>query len=139
MASVNGPADGRSTAELVQLAGDQLSRLVRDELALAKAELADKGRHAGLGVGLFGASGLVALYAIGALVLAAIAGLAEAVPAWLSALIVGVALLLVAGAMMLMGRRQVRRALPPVPKEATDGVRADLAAMRTAVRKRGRQ
>jgi putative superfamily III holin-X len=138
MTSVNGSADGRSTAELVQQAGEQLSRLIRDELALARAELAEKGRHAGLGVGLFGASGLVALYALGALVLAAIAGLAEAVPAWLSALIVGVALLLLAGLMTLLGRRHVRRAMPPVPKEATDGVRADLAAVRTAVRERGR-
>ena len=138
MASVNGSADGRSTAELVQLAGEQLSRLVRDELALAKAELAAKGRHAGVGVGLFGGSGLVVLYGLGALVLAAIAGLAEAVPAWLAALIVGVALLLVAGLMVLLGRRQVRRAMPPMPKEATDGMRADLAVMRTAVRERGR-
>jgi putative superfamily III holin-X len=138
MTSVNGSADGRSTTELVQLAGEQLSRLVRDELALARAELSNKGRHAGLGVGLFGAAGLVALYGLGALVLAAVAGLAEAVPAWLSALIVGVALFLVAGGMVLLGRGQVRRAMPPVPKEAADGVRADLAAMRTAVRERGR-
>ena len=138
MASVNGSIDGRSTAELVQQASEQVSRLVRDELALAKAELADKGRHAGVGVGLFGGSGLVALYALGALILAAIAGLAEAVPAWLSALIVGVALLLIAAIMVLLGRRQVRQAMPPVPKEATDGVREDLAAMRTAVRERGR-
>jgi hypothetical protein len=138
MVSGNGSADGRSTAELVQHAGEQLSRLVRSELALARAELADKGKHAGLGVGLFGASGLVALYGLGALVLAAIAGLAEAVPAWLSALIVGVALFLLAGGMVLMGRRHVRRAMPPVPKEASDGVRADLATVRTAVRERGR-
>jgi hypothetical protein len=138
MASVNGSADGRSTAELVQHAGEQLSRLVRSEIALAKAELAAKGRHAGVGVGLFGGSGLVMLYAFGALILAAIAGLAEVVPAWLSALIVGVALLLVAGLMALLGRGQVRRAMPPTPKEATDGMRADLAVVRAAVRERGR-
>lgn len=137
MVSVNGSTDGRSTAELVHDAGEQLSRLVRDELALARAELADKGRHAGLGVGLFGTGGMFALYGVGALVLAAIAGLAEAVPAWLSALIVGVVLLLVAGGLALLGSRQVRRAMPPVPKEAADGVRADLAAVRTAVRERG--
>lgn len=138
MVSVNGSADGRSTAELVQQASEQVSRLVHDELALAKAELADKGRHAGVGVGLFGGSGLVALYALGALILAAIAGLAEAVPVWLSALIIGVALLLVAAIAALLGRRQVRQAMPPMPKEATDGVREDLAVMRTAVRERGR-
>lgn len=138
MASVNGSADGRSTGELVQQASEQVSRLVRDELALARAELAVKGRHAGLGAGLFGGSGLVALYALGVLILAAVAGLAEAVPTWLSALIVGVALLLIAAIMAMLGRRQVRQAVPPMPKEATDGVREDLAAVRLAVRERGR-
>lgn len=138
MVSVNGSADGRSTAELVQQASEQVSRLVRDELALAKVELSEKGRHAGVGVGLFGGSGLVALYALGALILAAIAGLAEAVPTWLSALIIGVALLVIAAIMALVGRRQVKQAVPPTPKEATDSVRADLATLRTAVRDRGR-
>jgi hypothetical protein len=127
-----------STAELVQRAGEQLSRLVRDELALARAELAAKGKKAGTGAGLLGGAGLVALYALGALVLAAIAGLAEAVPAWLSALIIGGALLIIAGLMALLGRRRVRQALPPVPTEAADGVRADLETVKTAVRERGR-
>jgi hypothetical protein len=138
MVAVNGSADSRSTAELVQQASEQVSLLIRDELALAKAELADKGRHAGVGVGLFGGSGLVALYGLGALILAAIAGLAEAVPAWLSALIVGVALLLVAGIMALAGRRQVRQAMPPVPDAVSHGVRADVDTVKTAVRSRGR-
>ncbi|HEY8471926.1 MAG TPA: phage holin family protein [Natronosporangium sp.] len=137
MTSVNGSANGRSTAELVQQASEQVSRLVRDELTLAKAELAEKGRHAGVGVGLFGGSGVVVMYALGALIIAAIAGLAEALPTWLSALIIGVALLLIAGVMVLLGRRQVKQAVPPMPKEATDGVRADLAALKTAVRERG--
>jgi hypothetical protein len=127
-----------STAELVQRAGEQLSRLVRDELALARAELAAKGRSAGAGAGLLGGAGLVVLYALGALVLAAIAGLAEAVPAWLSALIVGGALLLIAGLMALLGRRRVRQAMPPMPTEAADGVRADVETVKTAVRERGR-
>jgi hypothetical protein len=126
-----------STAELVQRAGDQLTRLVRDELALARAELVSKGRKAGAGAGLLGGAGLVALYAVGALVLAAIAGLAEAVPAWLSALIIGVVLLAIAGGMALVGRSRVREALPPVPEEAADGVRADLETVKTAVRERG--
>ena len=127
-----------STAELVQRAGDQLSRLVRDELALARTELAAKGRKAGTGAGLLGGAGLVALYALGALVLAAIAGLAEAVPAWLAALIIGGALSVIAGGMALLGRRRVRQALPPVPEEAANGVRADLEAVKAAVRERGR-
>lgn len=130
-------ATEQSTAQLVQHASEQAARLVREELALARAELVEKGRHAGFGAGLFGGGGLVALFGLGALVLAAIAGLAEAVPAWLAALIVGVALLLVAGGLALLGRRQVRQAVPPMPEAATREVRADVDAVTTAVRERG--
>jgi len=98
----------RSTADLVRLATEQASRLVRDELKLAQAELAEKGKRAGIGVGMFGASGIVALYGVGALVAAAIIGLAAAVPAWLSALIIGVVLFLIAGITALLGRGQVK-------------------------------
>jgi hypothetical protein len=125
------PPGERSTAELVQQAAEQVSRLVRDEIALARSELMEKGRHAGAGAGLLGGGGLVALYGVGALVLAAIAGLAEAMPAWVAALIV-------AGAMALLGRQQVRQAVPPVPEGATRGVRADVEAVTAAVRERGR-
>src|SRR4051794_11098159 len=104
----------QSTSELVQRASEQISRLVRDELALAKAELAEKGKHAGVGVGLFGGGGAVALYGLGALIAAAILGLANAVPAWLSALIVAVVLFAVAGALALIGRKQVSKAVPPM-------------------------
>ncbi|MDI5942380.1 phage holin family protein, partial [Micromonospora sp. DH15] len=57
-----------STAELVQRATEQVSRLVRDELALARAELTQKGKHAGIGIGLFGGGGALALYGLGALI-----------------------------------------------------------------------
>lgn len=126
----------QSIAELVQHASEQMSRLVRDELALARAELADKGRRAGLGAGLLSGGAVVALYGVGALILAAILGLAQAVSGWLAALLVGVALLVVAGVLALIGRGQVRRAMPPVPFGATRGVRADVAAVTTAVRER---
>lgn len=132
------PVAEQSTTELVQHASEQLSRLVRDELALARTELVEKGRHAGKGAGLFGSGGLITLYGIGVLILAGVYGLAEAVPLWLSALIVGVALLVVAGVLALLGRQQVRRAMPPRPEAASRSVRADVDAVTTAVRERGR-
>jgi hypothetical protein len=132
------PVAEQSTAELVRHATEQVSRLVRDEIALVRAELSAKARHAGMGAGLFGGSGLVALYALGVLIAAAVLGLAVVVPAWLAALIVGLALLLVAGGMAMFGRAQVRRAMPPVPQAATRSVRADVDAVTTAVRERGR-
>lgn len=114
-----------STADLVRQASEQLTRLVRDEIQLARLELRQKGRHAGAGIGLFGAGGMVTLYGVGALLAAGILGLATVLPAWLSALLVGAALLLMAGVMALIGRSQLRRAAPPYPQEAVTSMRTD--------------
>lgn len=112
-----------------QLTSD-VSRLVRDELQLAKAELKVKGKEAGVGVGLFGGAGTVALYGLGALIAAAILGLAYVVPAWLSALIVAAVLFVIAGIAALLGKRHVSHAGPPVPQHAVDGVHEDLEALK---------
>lgn len=126
-----------STAELVKTASEQISRLVRDELRLAQAEIAQKGRHAGIGAGLFGAGGLVALYGVAGLLTAAVLLLAYVMPAWLAAVIVGVLLLAVAGVLALIGRRQVRQATPMVPEDVVRNVKADVATVAEAVKERG--
>ncbi|MBF9129070.1 phage holin family protein [Plantactinospora sp. S1510] len=131
------PVTEQSTAELVQRATEQLSRLVRDELALARIELAEKGRHAGIGVGLFGGGGAMALCGLGVLVAAAVLALALVIPAWAAALVVAGALFLMAGVLALIGRRQVRRAVPPMPSATADSVRADVRTVASAVRDRG--
>jgi hypothetical protein len=122
-----------STGELVRRLSAQLSELFRRELELARTELTAKGKRAGAGAGLAGAGGVVALFGVGALIAAAIAGLATVMPVWLSALIVGVVLLLVAGALALVGRSRLRKAAPPVPEQAVQGVQNDVAAVRNAV------
>ncbi|WP_431976963.1 phage holin family protein [Micromonospora haikouensis] len=127
-----------STAELVQRATEQVSRLVRDELALARAELTQKGRHAGIGIGLFGGGGALALYGLGALIAAAILLLALVVPAWVAALIVAVVLFLAAGILALVGKKQVGQAVPPVPAATVRSVRADVDTVTAAVKDRGR-
>jgi hypothetical protein len=115
-----------STAELVRHAAEQISRLVRDELALARTEMTAKGKRVGVGAGLLGGGGVMALYGAGVLIAAVILGLAEAMPAWLAALLVGVVLLGVAGVLALIGRTRVREAMPPVPEETVRSVRADI-------------
>ena len=75
---------------------------------------------------MFGGSGLVALYGIGCLLAAAIIGLAGHAPAWAAALIVGGALLAVAGLAALLGKSQVSRATPPVPEQTVQSVKADV-------------
>ncbi len=136
---VEQPLTDRSTAELVKLASEQVSRLVRDELRLAQIELARKGKHAGIGVGLFGTAGFLALYGLAALFAAAALALALVLPAWLATLIVAVALLAIAGLMVLIGRGQVKRASPPVPAEAVDSVKEDIGTVAEAVKERGQR
>ncbi|MEH0841532.1 phage holin family protein [Micromonospora sp. CPCC 205711] len=127
-----------STAELVQRATEQVSRLVRDELALARAELTQKGKHAGIGIGLFGGGGALALYGLGALVATAILLLDLVLPAWAAALIVAVVLFLLAGVLALVGKKQVSHAVPPMPEAAVRSVRADVDTVTAAVKDRGR-
>ncbi|GAB3983168.1 phage holin family protein [Plantactinospora veratri] len=131
------PVAEQSTAELVQRATEQVSRLVRDELALARMELAEKGRHAGIAAGLFGGGALLALCGLGVLVAGAVLGLALVIPAWAAALVVAGALFIVAGIFALLGRGQVRRAVPPMPKATAESLRADVRTVASAVRDRG--
>jgi hypothetical protein len=132
-AATTGDLSNISTGELVRRLSTQLSELFRRELELARTELAAKGKRAGAGAGLAGAGGVVALFGVGALVAAAVAGLATVVPVWLSALIVGVVLLLVAGVLALAGRARLQKAAPPVPEQAVRGVQSDVSAVRNAV------
>jgi uncharacterized membrane protein YqjE len=132
------PVAEQSTAELVQRASEQISHLVRDELALAKAELAEKGKHAGVGVGLFGGGGALALYGLGVLIISFVLLLDLVMPNWAAALIVAVALFVIAAVLALVGKKQVSQAVPPMPTAAADSVRADVGAVAAAVKDRGR-
>ncbi len=123
------------TGELVNRLASQVSELVRGELELARSELAAKGKRAGAGAGLAGAGGVIALYGLGALIAAAVAALALVWPVWLAALVVGVVVLVVAGALALAGRSQLRRAVPPAPEHAMQSVRDDVTTVRAAVRR----
>jgi uncharacterized membrane protein YqjE len=116
----------QSVSELVQRASNQAAELVRDEIKLAQLELQEKGKRAGIGAGMFGGSGLFALYGLGALVATAILALATAVDAWLAGLIVAVVLFAVAGVLALTGKKQVEQATPPAPEQAIDSVKTDV-------------
>ena len=119
-----------SVGELVGQATEQLARLVRQEVALAKEELAEKGRRAGRGGGLLGAAGAVAYAGLLALAGTATAALSLALPVWASALIVAGVLFVIAGLLAAAGRSQLRRAAPPTPEEALGSVKADVEEIR---------
>ena len=98
--------------------------------------MTEKLTHAGKGAGLFGGAGVVSLYGVFGLLAGAVLLLAKVIPAWGAALAVGGALLLLAGIMALMGRGQVKKASPPVPEAAVQGVRTDIEAVAAAVEDR---
>lgn len=121
-----------STGELLTRLSHDTSQLVRDEMALAKLEMTEKAKRIGLGAGLFSVAGLLAFFAVATLVATAVLGLAEALPAWLAALVVAVVLLLAAGAAALVGKRNVARGAPPVPSDTIESVKLDVAEVQEA-------
>ena len=116
--------------ELVKQLSEQISALVRRELQLAQLELQEKGKRAGIGAGLFGGAGAIALYGLGVLIAAAVLVVATAVEAWLAALIVGVVLLAIAGLAGLMGKKQVDQAVPPAPEQAIQSTKRDVSEVK---------
>ena len=115
-----------SVADLARQLSEQTTRLVRQEVELAKAELSEKGKRAGIGAGLFGGAGVLGLFALGALTAAVIAALSLAMDTWLAALIVAVVYGAAAGVAALMGKRKVEAALPPVPEDSVESVKEDV-------------
>ncbi|WP_329109210.1 phage holin family protein [Micromonospora sp. NBC_01699] len=134
---VTRPVAEQSVAELVQHGTEQVSKLIRDELALARAELTQKGKHAGIGVGLFGGGGALAFYGLGALVATVILALDLVLPAWAAALIIAGVLFVGAGLLAFIGKSQVSRAVPPMPSAAVRSMRADVDTVTAAVKDRG--
>jgi peptidoglycan/LPS O-acetylase OafA/YrhL len=120
-----------SVGELIGSATEQFTRLVRAEMRLAQAELTEKGKHAGKGIGAFSTAGLLAFYAIGAGIAAAILGLSQVVDGWLAAVMVMVVLLVIAGFAALAGKKEVQQA-KPVPARTVASVKADVAEIKGA-------
>jgi uncharacterized membrane protein YqjE len=108
----------------------QVPELVRSEIRLAQAEVAQKSKRAGLGIGMFSVAGVLAFLGLATLVATAVLALALAVPAWLAALVVAVVLLAGAGLFGLLGRNQVSEATPMVPERAVEGVKEDIATVK---------
>jgi hypothetical protein len=124
-----------TTKQLVQDLTQQTSTLVRKELTLAELELKEKGKRAGIGGGLFGAAGLLAMFGLGTLIACAVLALATAVDAWLAALIVAGALFAFAGIAALVGKGQVRRATPLAPEQAIATTKEDVREIREHARR----
>jgi MFS family permease len=121
----------RPLGELVKQLAEQTSTLVLQEVELAKAEVAQKGRQAGKGAGFLGAAAVIGLLAAGALTAFLIMLLDGALPNWLSALIVAVVFAAIAAALALQGRNRIRAATPPVPEQTIETVKEDVEWAKT--------
>jgi uncharacterized membrane protein YqjE len=126
--------DDRPLGDLVQDLSRQTSALIRQEMRLAQVELAEKGKHAGKGAGMFGGAGLVALYGVGALIAAAILGLATVLEPWIAAALIGILLLAVAGILALTGKKELDEAGPPKPEQALESVQQDVETVKARAR-----
>lgn len=134
MAQVNEPdqaARERSMGELFGELSNDLSTLVRQELALARAEMTEKGKQAGFGVGMFGGAGIIALLAAGTLSACVIAALSTVMHVWLAALIVTCIYVAIAGVLALIAKQRVSRATPPVPEQTVETVKEDMQWAKT--------
>ena len=124
----------RPVGELLRQLADETTTLVKQELELAKAEMAEKGKRAGVGAGMWGAAGVVGLLALGALTAFFILALDGAVPNWAAALIVAVVYGAIAGVLYLRGKERVEAVGKPVPEEAIDNVKEDVEWAKTRAR-----
>jgi uncharacterized membrane protein YqjE len=123
----------RPTGELLRELSQQTTDLVRQEIELAKAELGEKGKRAGIGAGMFGGAGLFGVAAFAVLTVAIVAALDLAMPLWLAALIVTVVYGIVAAVLAQTGKQKVQEAGPPVPEQTRDSVKEDVQWAKTRV------
>ena len=118
------PTSSESTADLLRRLIDDLSTLVRKELALARAEVMHSVSEAKTGIAGLAAGGAVLHAGFLALLAAAILGLSEVMPAWGAALIVG-ATAATAGYVMLRSGRQKLRPANLKPEQTQESLRKD--------------
>ncbi len=130
MTQQHGAPESQTLGALVHQLSQQIPDLVRSEIRLAQAEVAQKGKRAGVGIGMFSVAGLLAFLGLGTLVATAVLGLANVVEAWLAALIVALVLLAGAAVAGLMGKNKVSEATPAAPEKAIRGINDDIATVK---------
>jgi hypothetical protein len=128
MAVANGHDDlrERGTGELIKQLSHQVSTIARLEVALAKAEVAEKGKKAGIGAGMLGGAAVAALLALGSLTAFLIMALAIVLPEWAAALLVTALWGATAAVLGLRGKDKLGEVGAPVPEKTVDSVKEDV-------------
>jgi len=121
----------RPIGEVAKELTSDLSLLVRQEIELAKAEMAEKGRTAAPGLEMFGGAGIVALCAAGAITAFLVLVFSLFLPDWAAALIVGAVLGAVAYVLVRQGKERVAEAGKPAPVQTIETVKEDVEWAKT--------
>lgn len=121
----------RPVGELLGDFARETTTLMRQELELAKAEMTEKGKRAGAGAGMIGAGAVAALAAVGSATAFAILVLATFMPDWAAALVVAAVWGVVAVVLSLQGKEKIEEAGTPVPEQAMDSMKEDVAWAKT--------
>lgn len=116
----------RSTGALVKDLSEQASTLVRQEVQLAKTEMAEKAKSAGIGAAALAAAAVAGLLALGTFTAFLVVALEAAMPLWLAALCMALLWALVGGGLALFGRAKLGEAGGPVPEKTVETVKEDI-------------
>jgi uncharacterized membrane protein YqjE len=127
-----------SVAELVKDLSRDVSKLLHEEIALARAEMTEKGRRAGMGAGMFGAATAFGLVTLGGSMATIIILLDKVMPLWLAALLTTLAYGGVAWVLAMRGREELQRMGTPVPERTTESVKEDIQWAKTHAKSNGR-
>ena len=119
-----------SLGTLVSSLSSQIPELIRSEMRLAQAEVAEKGKRAGIGIGMFSVAGLMGFFGLAVLLATFVLLLDLVLPAWAAALIVAVLLFLVAAVAGLLGKNKVAQVGSPTPERAMHGIKKDVATVK---------
>ncbi|KQQ28816.1 MULTISPECIES: phage holin family protein [unclassified Frondihabitans] len=123
-------SERRSLGSLFSSLPDLISRLIRGEIRLVRAELTAKLKAAGVGIGILAAAALFGFLLLEVLIAAAVLATATVFPAWLAALLIAAGLLIITAILALVGIRALKRGVPPVPTETVASLKSDVNALK---------
>ena len=122
--------DGLGLSGATKRVADHARSFVRLELQLAAAEVKKRLAALGLGIALTAAAAVFALTAVAFGLAAATAGIATALPVWLSLLVMFGGLLLLAMILGGVGAALLKKGAKPVPEQAIEEARLTTEAIR---------
>lgn len=140
MSMREGEAEKRqeSVSELIKDLSRDISDLVRQEIELARAEMMEKGKKAGIGAGMFGGAALMGAAAVGGSMATIIIVLDLWMPLWLAALITTALYAAVAAVLAMRGRDELRQTGTPIPEKTKESVKEDIQWAKTRAQSNSR-